>query len=465
MSGIDRSKLLRRLCPGDQFQGWQQALDLERIPGSCQWLFDDPKLKEWLSKASYGLLWLQGPSATGKTLLSSGLVYHIGTNRGTVGHAAVTCVYFQERHKQYDVADFNHAFASVLRQLVSQLPDTSDTLRKLELAEYDKIPRLWGDELTRLLHRITGELGKVLIILDGVAADVTTKALTYLILAINPDGGSDQIIQVLFTSQAPPPIDFSILHQIVKTQICAYDADVKKFIIKALQSISGKDLSSSHSEFVKSLVRTFDGCFLPVPTWPSEMPMPELLAAIDQITCACKDISIHDKADRIRASRSEIVLCILYHAAMAADAGYSMTMPMAVEALNAWKSYRQEEDGKPFQLVEPAPLGGASITSGILDRYASAAGTEGDISIMKSLVEAGAKVFAKDDDAGDTPLVNTVIHGGPASVKFLLGNGAEISELNEGILKQCRQENPDVAVYLQELGIDVLAANKSEAED
>lgn len=142
---------------------------------------------------------------------------------------------------------------------MSQLPQTSDTLRKLELAEYDKIPRLWGDEFTRLLHRITGELGKVLIILDGVAADVTTKALTYLILAINPDGGSDQIIQVLFTSQAPPPIEFSTLHQIVKTQIRASDADVKKYIIRALQSISGKDLSSSHSELVKGLVRTFDG--------------------------------------------------------------------------------------------------------------------------------------------------------------------------------------------------------------
>ncbi|KAJ9419986.1 hypothetical protein QL093DRAFT_2082679 [Fusarium oxysporum] len=116
--------------------------------------------------------------------------------------------------------------------------------------------------------------------LDGVAADVTTKALTYLILAINPDGGSDQIIQVLFTSQDPPPIDFSTLHQIVKTQICASDADVKKYIIRALQSITGKDLSSSHSEFVKGLVRTFDGRLLPVPTWPSEMPMPELLAAI-----------------------------------------------------------------------------------------------------------------------------------------------------------------------------------------
>ncbi|KAJ9419985.1 hypothetical protein QL093DRAFT_2099843 [Fusarium oxysporum] len=37
---------------------------------------------------------------------------------------------------------------------------------------------------------------------------------------------------------------------------------------------------------------------------------------------------------------------------MAADAGYSMTMPMAVEALNALKIYRQDEDGKPFQLVE-----------------------------------------------------------------------------------------------------------------
>ncbi|KAM5364135.1 hypothetical protein ACJA88_013229 [Fusarium oxysporum] len=405
--------------------------------------------------------------------------------------------------------------------LVSQLPQTSDTLRKLELAEYDKIPRLWGDEFTRLLHRITGKLDKVLIILDGVAADVTTKALTDLILAINPDGGSDQIIQVLFTSQDPPPIDFSTLHQIVKTQICASDADVKKYIIRALQSITSKDLSSSHSEFVKGLVRTFDG----------------------------------------RASQSEMVLCILYHAAMAADAGYSMTMPMAVEALNAWKIYRQDEDGKPFQLVEVvqgcrgliiwgenersfrirSPLLGdylkpvpeafvqdfrqLSSRRGSIESYQQAAEanpfenetsydeleeyherwhclaalpsapaylidvlvafgedleardclgrtalhlaaeTEGDISIMKSLVEAGAKVFAKDDDAGDTPLVNAVIHGGPASVKFLLGNGAEISELNEGILKQWRQENPDVAVYLQELGIDVQAADESEAED
>ncbi|KAJ4270877.1 hypothetical protein NW764_013758 [Fusarium oxysporum] len=293
---------------------------------------------------------------------------------------------------------------------------------------------------------------------------------------------------------------------------------------------------------------------------------------------------------------------------MAADAGYSMTMPMAVEALNAWKIYRQDEDGKPFQLVEVvqgcrgliiwgenersfrirSPLLGdylkreafgtdydkrwvtashrylsseifangacrsyfwfasgflglglakavpeafvqdfrqLSSRRGSIESYQQAAEanpfenetsydeleeyherwhclaalpsapaylidvlvafgedleardclgrtalhlaaeTEGDISIMKSLVEAGAKVFAKDDDAGDTPLVNAVIHGGPASVKFLLGNGAEISELNEGILKQWRQENPDVAVYLQELGIDVQAADESEAED
>lgn len=259
MPVIDRSKLLGKLCPGDQFQTWQQALDLERIPGSCQWVFDDPKLKGWLSKGSSGITWLHGPSATGKTFLSSYLVHHIRTNRGTAGYGAAACVYFQERHKQYNVADFNHAFASVLRQLVSQLPDTSDTLQKLELAEFDKIPLLGEDEFTGLLHKIAGELGKVLVILDGVAVDVSTKALTDLILAINPDGCADKMIQVLFTSQAPPPAEFTRLHQVIETQICASDADLEKYIIKTLQSISGKDLSSSHSEFVQALVGTFDG--------------------------------------------------------------------------------------------------------------------------------------------------------------------------------------------------------------
>ncbi|RKK16953.1 hypothetical protein BFJ66_g15903 [Fusarium oxysporum f. sp. cepae] len=331
---------------------------------------------------------------------------------------------------------------------------TSDTLRKLELAEYDKIPRLWGDEFTRLLHRITGELGKVLIILDGVAADVTTKALTYLILAINPDGGSDQIIQVLFTSQAPPPIEFSTLHQIVKTQIRASDADVKKYIIRALQSISGKDLSSSHSELVKGLVRTFDGRYF----WFASgflglglaKAVPEAFVQdFRQLSSRKGSIESYQQAAEANPFENETSYDELeeYHERWHCLAALPSAPAYLIDVLVAFGEDLEARDC----------LGRTALHL--------AAETEGDISIMKSLVEAGAKVFAKDDDAGDTPLVNAVIHGGPASVKFLLGNGAEISELNEGILKQCRQENPDVAVYLQELGIDAQAADESEAED
>jgi hypothetical protein len=41
------------------------------------------------------------------------------------------------------------------------------------------------------------------------------------------------------------------------------------------------------------------------------------------------------------SQRSDMILCILYHVIKAVEAGYTFTMPMALQALDAWQ-IRQE---------------------------------------------------------------------------------------------------------------------------
>ncbi|KAM0341706.1 hypothetical protein ACHAPU_009954 [Fusarium lateritium] len=69
-----------------------------------------------------------------------------------------------------------------------------------------------------------------------------------------------------------------------------------------------------------------------------------------------RSASISDRIDtfcresltQLLASKSkDMVLCILYHVIKATEAGYTFTMPMALQALDAWKIYQQ--DGMKFE--------------------------------------------------------------------------------------------------------------------
>ncbi|RSL39965.1 hypothetical protein CEP54_016221 [Fusarium duplospermum] len=224
-------------------------------------------------------------AATGKTFLCSRLVDHIRTSPENKGDA-VACVYLQQNHRQHKLADFDHALTSILRQLVSQLPSTSDILQ--QLAEVTDIPYPGDDEYGQLLHRIASEFGKALLVFDG-ANSVTASALKDLMLAINPSS-SHPAFRILFASHDTPPHDFAASYQIIDIPSCAQDRDVEEYIVRTLQDVSAKNLSSGHSELVEDLVRMFDG--------------------------------------------------------LASEAGCIFTISMALEALNIWQI--QHQDGKRF---------------------------------------------------------------------------------------------------------------------
>jgi hypothetical protein len=342
MANIDRNQLLSRLCPGDLSESWRKHLKRARITGSCQWLLDDPKVKEWLDNENPPLFWLHGPSATGKTFLCSHLAEHVQEIQETIGNA-VACVEFQQNHVQNNVADFGHALTSVLRQLVSQLPSTSGVLN--QLANMVDIPYPDDDEFYELLHLVASEFGKVFIIFDGVNS-VTTSALEDLMLAITPSG-SDLVFWLLFASRNAPPAGFSTSHQILDMLSRGYDRDVEMHITQALRDISARPLSSRDEKMIQDLVQVFDGLFLPIPAWPVGIPEPELLANLNQLLTSSRGMTASDKTDVyckevtmqiITSQWTNMVLCILYHVIKASEAGYLFSMPMALQALKPGRS-------------------------------------------------------------------------------------------------------------------------------
>jgi hypothetical protein len=168
---------------------------------------------------------------------------------------AVACVEFQQNHVQNNLADFGHALTSVLRQLVSQLPNTSGVLE--QLVNMADIPYPDDHDFYQLLHLVASEFAKVLIIFDG-ANSVTASALEDLMLAITPSG-SDQVFWVLFSSRNAPPAGFSASHQVLDIPSRAHDMDVDMYIIQTLRDISAKDLSLRRGELIYDLVQVFDG--------------------------------------------------------------------------------------------------------------------------------------------------------------------------------------------------------------
>ncbi|RGP67468.1 hypothetical protein FLONG3_8489 [Fusarium longipes] len=355
MSSLDRNELLTQLCPGDLSESWHKHLKRVRIPGSGQWFLDDPKIEEWLDTQHPPLLWLHGPSATGKTFLCSRLAEYVQETQDTKGNAAAF-VEFQQNHVQNNLADFNYAFTSVLRQLVSQLSSTSGVLGKL--AKMDDIPYPDDDEFHQLLRLVASEFGKVFIVFDGVNS-ITAAALEALIQAMAPSG-SDPSLWVLLASRNAPPAELSASDQILDIPLRAHDSDVKMYITQTLHDIPAKGLTSRHQELIQDLVEVFDGRFLPIPAWPVGTPAPEFLASLDRLFSSAKSASASDKTDAfckevamqiIDSQWANMVFCTLYHVIRASEAGYVFTMPMALQALDAWQIKRGGSDFTAAEVV------------------------------------------------------------------------------------------------------------------
>ena len=160
----DRQAILDWLTPTNY--GAQQSDFLSRRQeGTGQWLLDSAEFKNWCD-GNRDTLFCSGMPGAGKTIMVSIVIeylYNKYRNDNSVGTAYLYCSFRrQDEQKPVDL------LASLLKQLLSELPSIPMSVRDLYKYHRGKQTRPLFDEISKELHSIIDAYSKCFIIVDAL---------------------------------------------------------------------------------------------------------------------------------------------------------------------------------------------------------------------------------------------------------------------------------------------------------
>ncbi|RSL54800.1 hypothetical protein CEP54_009663 [Fusarium duplospermum] len=353
------NRIIRQLNPGDRAVGRQKALDSARLPGVCPSFLHDSDIRRWLNGTGPQVVWLHGPAATGKTFLSSMVVNHVQSNdRLRENNSVVGVVYADKSYEHRNIADWNLRLSSVARQLASKLPTSSATLHRA-LAKFSSTDE---DELHSILRTLASEFGTVFVVFDGIGK-ATTKGLKALMRVLGGGHEENASFQVLISSRDLPPSAFITQFEVSVIDAWPCTFDLKNYLASelrdALQGLSPLELSEANTLLGTKIPQVWDRVFPPLPLLhlynkPSEAieTLSTLMAdtsgelSSDTVQQFCRTIMTQIKSSKW----GEMICCVLYHLVKISEFGYEFTIPMAVDALDAWKVFHK--DGSPYTALD-----------------------------------------------------------------------------------------------------------------
>ncbi|KEZ45553.1 hypothetical protein SAPIO_CDS1888 [Scedosporium apiospermum] len=92
--------------------------NVERTRGTCMWIFDDPKFKQWRDSGSSGILWISLGPGCGKTVLSRVLV---DDRLGCTTTARTICHFFFRKDDERRIKA-SQCLCAILHQIFTQTP-------------------------------------------------------------------------------------------------------------------------------------------------------------------------------------------------------------------------------------------------------------------------------------------------------------------------------------------------------
>ncbi|KAJ6567471.1 hypothetical protein B0H10DRAFT_1071266 [Mycena sp. CBHHK59/15] len=200
-------------CPGADMANKQLETEQLRCESTGGWLFDDKKFSQW--KNTPGLLWIQGQSGTGKTVLSSTVIRKLFHDQQEIAQrAAVAYFYFDFRDQKKQL--MQTMLRTIVLQLSAQSPHPYQALNtQYMLSKGQTLPNT--QELRHVLEELLRELGRTYIIVDALDECTDTEHECLIDLISTLRGWTRTPLHLMMTSQSR-----IILTDLMKGVPCIY---------------------------------------------------------------------------------------------------------------------------------------------------------------------------------------------------------------------------------------------------
>jgi NACHT domain len=256
----DRQAILDWLTPTGY--GAQQSDFLSRRQeGTGQWLLDSAEFNDWCG-GDGGTLFCPGMPGAGKTIMVSviiGYLYNKYRNNNSVGTAYLYCNFRrQEEQKPVDL------LASLLKQLLSELPNIPVSVRRLYEYHKGKQTRPLFDEISKQLHSVVAAYSKCFIVVDALdecqVSDGGRPKFLSELLELQIKVGAN----LFATSRFIPEVTKAFEGKCVLREIHASEEDVRRYLDGHMTRLPSFVLRSLdlQEEIKTEIVKTVKGMYV-----------------------------------------------------------------------------------------------------------------------------------------------------------------------------------------------------------
>ncbi|KAJ6574620.1 hypothetical protein B0H19DRAFT_935198, partial [Mycena capillaripes] len=253
---MERTQIIEWLSPINFFLR-QADISQSQQEGTGEWLLNNPHFQQWES-GSGKTLWCHGIPGSGKTVLASMVVSHLGGANFKHKNIGVACAYlnYKEAEDQTPV----RLLAGLWRQLIHGRDIGSAKI--LYQQHHEKCTTPTADEIFNVLHIAITEFSKVYIVLDAVDEYLEThrQILLKYMTMMGPT------VNLMITSRPHIAPDFTLPNPDI-LEICATEEDIRRYVdaqinmsfhlTKHVQTRAGLQ-----EEIRSKITGTMDGMFL-----------------------------------------------------------------------------------------------------------------------------------------------------------------------------------------------------------